>query len=242
MAGRRKEKDERNELIDSYIKFIELVKPKVLFFENVKGFTIGFKKGNKRGKAYSTYVLEKLKALGYDVSGEIVNFSQFGVPQKRQRYILVGVKDGNSKVFFDKLIKNRAEFLKSKNLSDTTSLSDAISDLLMKNGVKQSPDTPSFKAGIYSESTTSYQKLMRQDKPLLNKVADSHRFANHKQKTIEKFKYILKNGKPNKNISDELKEKYNLKNVQLFLYVLTMRLQHLPLFLTIIYTMQNRES
>ena len=36
MAGRRKEEDDRNKLIDSYIKFIELVQPQILFFENVR--------------------------------------------------------------------------------------------------------------------------------------------------------------------------------------------------------------
>jgi DNA (cytosine-5)-methyltransferase 1 len=56
MAGRRREDDDRNKLIDSYVEFIKLVEPEILFFENVKGFTIGFKKDNKRGEAYSVYV------------------------------------------------------------------------------------------------------------------------------------------------------------------------------------------
>jgi DNA (cytosine-5)-methyltransferase 1 len=211
MAGRRQEKDERNKLIDSYVRFIELVQPKILFFENVKGFTIGFKKGNKRGEAYSTYVVKKLEDLGYDVHGEIVDFSQFGVPQKRQRYILVGTKQGSSLEFFNAVKENRANFFKSKNIKDTTSLSDAISDLLQSNGTKPSPDTNNFKAGIYNQASSSYQKLMRESKPLTNKIADSHRFANHKPETKEKFEYILKNAVANKNIPDSIKEKYNLK-------------------------------
>ena len=217
MAGRRREKDDRNKLIDSYVKFIELVQPKVLFFENVKGFTIGFKKGNKRGEAYSTYVLKKLDGIGYDVKGKIIDFSEYGVPQKRQRYILVGTKkdkfgeENKSKAFFEKIVENRASFLKSKNLRDTTSLSDAISDLLQSNGTEVSPDTKNFQAGVYGKATSQYQKLMRESKPLLNKIADSHRFANHKKDTIEKFEYILDNAQANKNIPDSIKEKYNLK-------------------------------
>ena len=84
MAGRRREDDERNKLIDSYIQFIKLVEPEILFFENVKGFTIGFKKDNKRGEAYSVYVVSQLEKLGYDVKGQIIDFSEYGVPQKRQ--------------------------------------------------------------------------------------------------------------------------------------------------------------
>jgi len=212
MAGRRREKDDRNKLIDSYIKFVELVQPKVLFFENVRGFTVGFKKGNKRGQAYSVYVVKKLKELGYDVHGEIVDFSQYGVPQKRQRYILVGTKQGESKSFFNKIVENKANFFKSKNLEkDTTSLNDAISDLLKSNGTEESPDTKSFQAGIYSKSNSSYQKLMRENKQLTNKIANSHRFAKHKKQTIEKFQYILDYGIANKNISDNIKKKYNMK-------------------------------
>ena len=212
MAGRRKEEDDRNKLIDSYIKFIELVQPKILFFENVRGFTIGFKQGNKRGEAYSVYVVNKLKKLGYDVKGKIVDFSEYGVPQKRQRYILVGTKKDNAEKFFDLLVQNRANFFKEKKLEkDITSLSDAISDLLQSNGTEESPDTKNFRAGIYAKATTSYQKLMRQDKNLVIKIPNSHRFANHKKETVEKFDYILKNARVNKNISDEIKEKYNLK-------------------------------
>ncbi len=215
MAGRRKEEDDRNKLIDSYIKFIELVQPKILFFENVRGFTIGFKQGNKRGEAYSVYVVNELDRIGYDVKGQIVDFSEYGVPQKRQRYILVGIKKEykiKADKFFDLLTENRADFFKEKKLEkDFTSLSDAISDLLQSNGTEESPDTKNFRAGIYAKATTSYQKLMRQDKNLVIKIPNSHRFANHKKETVEKFDYILKNARVNKNISDEIKEKYNLK-------------------------------
>lgn len=43
VAGRRKEDDSRNKLIDSYLEFIEIVEPAYIFFENVKGFTLRFK-------------------------------------------------------------------------------------------------------------------------------------------------------------------------------------------------------
>ncbi len=211
MAGRRNEGDNRNKLIDSYIEFVKLVRPKVLFFENVKGFTIGFKKDNKRGEAYSKYVWSKLEGLGYNVHGEIVNFSEFGVPQKRQRFILVATKGKRAQTFFDFIVKNRAEFFKSKKITDKTSLSDAISDLVKKNGTQVSPDTKSFQAGIYSKPKSNYQKLMRQGESLTNKVADSHRFARHRPDTVERFQYILDNSVANLTISDELKKKYNLK-------------------------------
>lgn len=211
MAGKRQEKDDRNKLIDSYIRFVELVNPKALFFENVKGFTIGFKNGSKRGQPYSVCVLERLRGLGYNVEGRIMNFSEYGVPQKRQRFILVGIKNGRAEDFFVNIAENKTKFFKSKKINDTTSLGDAISDLLEANGLVDSPDSKNFKAGIYKEAKSSYQRLMREGKDLKNKIADSHRFANHKKETQEKFRYILQNAQPNKNIPESIKEKYNLK-------------------------------
>ena len=41
-AGQRKESDVRNKLVDSYLEFVDLVKPEMIFFENVRGFTMPF--------------------------------------------------------------------------------------------------------------------------------------------------------------------------------------------------------
>lgn len=55
MAGRRKEDDVRNKLVDSYLEFIDLVKPESLLFENVKGFTQPFNSADDRsGKSIQT--------------------------------------------------------------------------------------------------------------------------------------------------------------------------------------------
>lgn len=51
MAGRRKENDQRNNLVKSYIKFIKTIQPKIIFFENVKGFTLEFRKNKDKGKS-----------------------------------------------------------------------------------------------------------------------------------------------------------------------------------------------
>lgn len=54
LAGRRNEDDSRNRLIDSYLEFIEIVRPSCIFFENVKGFTLSFKNNAELGKNYVT--------------------------------------------------------------------------------------------------------------------------------------------------------------------------------------------
>lgn len=216
MAGRRNENDTRNNLVKSYIKFISIVKPKVIFFENVKGFTQEFKKNIDKGKKYSNYVVDALKRNGYYVKGELVNFGDYGIPQKRTRFILVGVRNDLENVsklsaesFFSKIKENRHSFLSGKNLTVNTNLQDAISDLLKSNGLKESPDTKSFQAGTYSKVKTNYQSLMRTG--VVDFIADSHRFAKHRPDIIEKFDIIIKSCQKNKDIDANTRERFNIK-------------------------------
>ncbi len=134
-AGRRKENDVRNGLIKSYLQFILLVRPKLIFFENVKGFTLKFEKNKSKGRAYSQYVLKELKSLGYEVEGRMIDFSKFGIPQKRTRFILVGIRkdiaEKNSikpSIFFSDMIRNKRQFLANKGLPQNPNLGSAISD------------------------------------------------------------------------------------------------------------------
>ncbi len=216
MAGRRNENDQRNNLIKSYINFIKIIKPKILFFENVKGFTMEFKKNKEKGKEYSSYVENALNRAGYFVKGELVNFGDYGIPQKRTRFILVGVRKdltNASKVlaetFFSTIKENRHSFLSDKNLKVDTNLNEAISDLLKANGLKESPDTKGFQAGIYSSIKSSYQTLMR--KEIECDIADSHRFPKHRADIIEKFEVILNTCRKNKDIDTKTREHFNIK-------------------------------
>ncbi len=216
MAGRRNENDHRNSLIKSYIDFIKIIKPKILFFENVKGFTMEFKKNKDKGKEYSSYVENALNRAGYFVKGELVNFGEYGIPQKRTRFILVGVRKDLAnaskylaETFFLTIKENRHSFLSEKKLTVDTNLKDAISDLLKANGLKESPDTKSFQAGTYSKIKSSYQTLMREG--IKNKIADSHRFPNHRPDIVEKFDVILKTCRKNKDIDAKTRERFNIK-------------------------------
>jgi DNA (cytosine-5)-methyltransferase 1 len=213
MAGRRIENDSRNDLINSYVKFIELVKPKLIFFENVKGFTLGFKNNDTKGTAYSTYVLEKLESLGYSVKGQLIDFSQFGIPQKRTRFILVGIQNdylkGNLKInkdsFFEEIKNNKEKFLINKKLIVNPTLENAISDLLQSNGQIES-ETPNFKAGVYGEITSEYQKYVRKHTEN-ESIVDSHRFAKHTDVVKNRFKIAL-----DENLSSsKFRERFQLK-------------------------------
>jgi len=216
MAGRRNENDQRNNLVTSYIEFIKLVMPKILFFENVKGFTMAFKKNKEKGKEYSSFVEHELEKAGYYVCGKLVNFGDFGIPQKRTRFILVGIRKDIPKAskevakrFFEKIEEKKYEFLSERQLTVDTNLKDAISDLLKKNGLRDSPDTKNFQAGLYSKANSKYQELMREN--ISNKIADSHRFPKHRADITKKFQIILDTCKKNTNIDSETRTHFNIK-------------------------------
>jgi DNA (cytosine-5)-methyltransferase 1 len=213
LAGRRNEKDKRNTLAKSYIKFVKLVKPRMVFFENVKGFTIGFKKQNSRGKAYSEYVEEQLQKLGYKVMSGIIDFSGFGIPQRRKRFILVGMLEHDPQQFFEKVLENKKTFLEGKGLSEEVSLYEALSDLERKHGERPSAESSRFKEGNYGEAESPYQIWMRRQTS--GQLPDSHRFARHNKETIERWTEVLANCPKGVLLSREWKEKFGLKKKSL---------------------------
>ena len=90
-------------------------------------------------------------------------------------------------------------------------LGDALSDLLQEHGQDVCSDSANFMAGKYSSIKSPYQKLMRLGTKLTGKVANSHRFAKHKPTTVDRFQEILDSEQRNKNISDLIRIKYNLR-------------------------------
>lgn len=194
-AGKRIENDHRNKLIDSYIQFINLVKPKLVLFENVKGFTLGFNDRSILGKNYSNHVKQIIEKMGYEVGVKLLDFCDYGVPQRRTRFILVGILKSikiSTLSFFEDLENNRTAVLAQKGLKTLITLGEAISDLLEAHGVVDCPDSKGFKSGKYSKVGTPYQKYLRNGKRK-GMIPDSHRFVNHSKKIRERFQFAIDN-------------------------------------------------
>ena len=195
MAGKRTGNDIRNRLYNSYIKFVEIIEPEMLFFENVHGFTVGFNRKyngkQTKGEPYSQKLIKQLKKLGYDVGYDVILMSDYGVPQKRKRFILFASKTGNANGFFDKLSQKKDEFLLDKDIRVPVTVSEAIGDLERRHGEIQSIDSPKFMNGLYGEISSAYQVLMRANINA-DTVPNSHRFAKSKQETIELFERLMK--------------------------------------------------
>ncbi|MFI3254486.1 MAG: DNA cytosine methyltransferase [Eubacteriales bacterium] len=79
--------DARGTLFYHYALFLEKLQPKMFLFENVRGLLTHDNK-----KTYQT-MLEIFREAGYSVSYEVLNAWSYGVPQKRERLITVGIRD-----------------------------------------------------------------------------------------------------------------------------------------------------
>lgn len=83
---RRNISDERNILYKSFYKAINTKKPKYFIAENVKGI-LSLGKGE-----IVKQIVSDFKNAGYDVSVNLVNMADYGVPQTRQRVIFLGTR------------------------------------------------------------------------------------------------------------------------------------------------------
>ena len=93
LAGKRKGLTvKRGNLYLSMAKVIGLLKPKVFLAENVKGLLSW-----ENGLAIDT-IIKDFKELGYNVEYKLLNSADYGVPQTRERIIIIGVRRDISKI------------------------------------------------------------------------------------------------------------------------------------------------
>lgn len=212
MAGERRAADKRNKLIHSYLDFVKIVQPRVIMFENVYGFTLKFSNSKKHKKiAYSEIVISELDKLGYtDARGEMIDMSEFGVPQRRRRFIVIATKDGIADKIFKNLFDGRKEFLKARGIPERTTTQQALSDLESIHGTDICPDTKGFKSGITSKAQTNLQKYLRIPKKVTY-LPDSHRLVNHTEEAAKVFSYLLQEAPRNKRIMGEARRDYGIK-------------------------------
>lgn len=85
---KRNQKDPRNELVLTYARIINEIRPKFIVMENVKGI-LTLEKG-----AYLQNVLSILVKAGYNVEYKLINMADYGVPEVRERVIIIGNRIG----------------------------------------------------------------------------------------------------------------------------------------------------
>lgn len=95
-GNRRGVYDSRGELYLECLRIIENKRPKAVLFENVKGL---LSSKHQSGKKLIDVIKDDLEKLGYRVNYRIVNASDYGVPQNRERMILIALRKDLNKTF-----------------------------------------------------------------------------------------------------------------------------------------------
>ncbi len=85
-AGRRKVRDERNDLFREFVRLIRDFEPRVFVMENVQGMASGRMKGR------FLEIIQTLKSLDYVVECRLMDARHYEVPQSRKRLIFIGVR------------------------------------------------------------------------------------------------------------------------------------------------------
>ena len=86
MGKRKGLEDTRGTLFYDYARLIKEIQPKVFIFENVPGMLV-----HDKGRTWET-IKKVFFSLGYDIHFEILNASDYGIPQLRKRLFVVGFK------------------------------------------------------------------------------------------------------------------------------------------------------
>ena len=112
--------------------------------------------------------------------------------------------------FLKQLEDNRESFLSERSLKKDTTISEAISDLLMANGTAPTPDRKNFLSGIYGEAKSEYQKYMRQG--IEEQIPNSHSFAHHGANKIACYKKLIADDTVRgKRIDGKERDKWGIK-------------------------------
>ena len=100
-GSRRGFEDTRGTLFFEIARFADILKPKYLFLENVKGLL-----NHDRGNTFKT-ILGALDGLGYDVEWQVLNSKNFSVPQNRERVFIIGhLREGRTRRVFPIIREN----------------------------------------------------------------------------------------------------------------------------------------
>jgi DNA (cytosine-5)-methyltransferase 1 len=147
LAGKRETEDIRGRLVWRYIDIIKHLQPKAFLFENVTGLLSA---KNHDGERILPLLEKAFERIGYTISINVMNASEYGIPQRRKRLIIVGLLERDCFVF-----PQPTHGLRASGNTPIVTVSDAIDDL--------PPAVKDENGGIEytNPSVTAYQKLMR---------------------------------------------------------------------------------
>ena len=178
--------DPRNYLFENYLKVLNHVKPKMFIFENVKGILSAHPRGVK---IFDIIVREMSKTYSIvsDPKTILLNAADYGVPQIRERVILIGVRKDidyiDVKDIYDNITKTHSD--SNHSLKPYVTVRQAISDLpaLQAGEGKEVQNATSTKKNDYLE------RIGNSSGVVYNHVA-----RNHNKEDRERYRILSEHG------------------------------------------------
>lgn len=118
IAGKQLGNADERDLFPEMLRLVEEINPRAVMIENVRGLL------DSKFNEYRTFILFRLNELDYNVHIQLLNASDYGVPQLRPRVIIVGIR---------KDIKDTFTF-PSCNPQATPTVGECLFDLMGSNG------------------------------------------------------------------------------------------------------------
>jgi DNA (cytosine-5)-methyltransferase 1 len=107
-----------------FIRVISELRPRAFLMENVAGLT------HRHNWRLLQSIVQSLVDLGYRCGGDVVRATDYGVPQLRHRFVLVGLRGSHEPVLFPRPTHgDRDQVAKSRELLPHVSIKKAIGDL-----------------------------------------------------------------------------------------------------------------
>ena len=190
--GRRDPDDPRSRMVNTYLDIVERVMPRLVLLENVRGFV---SMPHTSGGTYVEAVARRFDEIGYESWDEVVKASDWGVPQRRPRYLCIAAPKGSLPGVepFERLRTARRAFLSVRGLwPGPTTVGEALSDFALGGAPARDPEWGhrGFKAveRRCDGPLTAYQRLMRAG---TDSQPKDRRIARHVRATVERMQRIL---------------------------------------------------
>lgn len=104
IEGRSNGEDKRHQLYEHFLRFVNELRPKAFLMENVQGMTSAT---NSEGEPVVDIIREEMRDMGYEVSVQLVDAADFGVPQHRKRVFFMGNRLGKENPDLDEWRSHR---------------------------------------------------------------------------------------------------------------------------------------
>jgi len=96
-AGKKDINDVRNTLFREFLRSASIIKPKYIIGENVKGL---LNRKDAQGHLYIDVIVKEFEKIGYKVGYKVCKTEKYGIPQKRERLIIIGILGATEEITF----------------------------------------------------------------------------------------------------------------------------------------------